>query len=41
MLIVNSHLTIDEQYNALDKNFNAWRGNQEQVDDVLIIGVKI
>ena len=41
VLIENSHLPMDEQYNALDKTFNAWRGNQEQVDDVLVIGVKI
>ena len=41
VLVANAHLNIDDQYNELDKDFNAWRGNQEQVDDVLVIGVKI
>lgn len=41
LLIANAHLPIDEHYLALDKAFNAWRGKQEQVDDVLVIGVKI
>jgi len=41
VLIENAHLSMDEQYNALDKSFNAWKGKQEQVDDVLVIGVKI
>jgi len=41
VLIANAHLSMDEQYNALDKSFNAWKGKQEQVDDVLVIGVKI
>lgn len=41
VLIANARLPMDEQYNALDKSFNAWKGKQEQVDDVLVIGVKI
>lgn len=41
VLIENAHLLMSEQYDALDKSFNTWRGNQEQVDDVLVIGVKI
>jgi serine phosphatase RsbU (regulator of sigma subunit) len=41
VLVENAHLSMDEQYNALDKSFNAWKGKQEQVDDVLVIGVKI
>jgi serine phosphatase RsbU (regulator of sigma subunit) len=41
VLVQNAHLPIDQHYDALDKNFNAWRGSQEQVDDVLVIGVKI
>lgn len=40
-LVANAYLPMDEQYNALDKSFNAWKGKQEQVDDVLVIGVKI
>ena len=32
---------IAEQKEMLDKRFEEWRGEQEQVDDVTIIGVKI
>jgi serine phosphatase RsbU (regulator of sigma subunit) len=41
LLIANAHLNMDEQYNALNKAFMNWKGSQEQVDDVLVIGVKI
>ncbi|NQY10216.1 MAG: SpoIIE family protein phosphatase [Flavobacteriales bacterium] len=30
-----------EQKNVIDKAFEDWRGSQEQVDDVCVIGVKI
>jgi ligand-binding sensor domain-containing protein/serine phosphatase RsbU (regulator of sigma subunit) len=32
---------MDEQYQHVMNNFNLWRGNFEQVDDVLFIGIKI
>jgi len=41
VLVANAHLAIEEQYILLDKAFYAWKGEQEQVDDVLVIGVKI
>lgn len=41
LLVSSAHLPIDEHYHVLDKAFNEWRGQQEQVDDVLVIGVKI
>ncbi len=41
LLISVAPLPIDEHYAVLDKAFNNWRGKQEQVDDVLVIGVKI
>ena len=41
VLTANAHLTIEEQHVVLDDAFYAWKGNQEQVDDVLVIGVKI
>ncbi len=41
MLASLADLPIDEHYARLDKTFNDWKGTQEQVDDVLVIGVKI
>jgi ligand-binding sensor domain-containing protein/serine phosphatase RsbU (regulator of sigma subunit) len=32
---------MDEQYQHVMNNFNLWRGNFEQVDDVLFLGIKI
>lgn len=33
--------SLDSQREALRKNFNDWKGNLEQVDDVCIVGVKL
>lgn len=33
-------LPVDQQTAFLDKKFTEWRGNNEQIDDVLIIGTK-
>ena len=41
ILVQSFHLPVDDQYNALNKAFLDWKGSQEQVDDVLVIGVKI
>ncbi|MBI4645265.1 MAG: tetratricopeptide repeat protein [Bacteroidia bacterium] len=35
------HLPMSEQYAVLDNTFREWKGNSKQIDDVLIIGVKI
>lgn len=32
---------MPEQRNILEKEFNDWKGNLEQVDDVLVIGIRI
>jgi serine phosphatase RsbU (regulator of sigma subunit) len=40
-LLANSHLGMEEQKNILNTKFEAWKGNLEQVDDVLVIGIKI
>jgi serine phosphatase RsbU (regulator of sigma subunit) len=32
---------IDEQYRVVKENFDLWKGHNPQVDDVLMIGVKI
>jgi serine phosphatase RsbU (regulator of sigma subunit) len=35
-----SHLGMEEQRNLLKKDFNEWKGNFEQIDDVMVIGIK-
>lgn len=32
--------SLDEQYGILEKELNEWRGEEFQVDDILVIGVK-
>ncbi len=39
-LSINGHDMVD-QHKALDESFNIWKGDNEQVDDVCIIGIKI
>lgn len=34
------HLPVDEQHKLVSEKINAWKGNYEQVDDLLVIGVK-
>ncbi len=41
LLLANSHLPMEEQKTAIDLAFNAWKGEQRQIDDVLVIGVKV
>lgn len=36
-----AHLDVDEQRERLKNEFEEWRGDDEQVDDILIIGLKI
>ncbi|MFO7922669.1 MAG: two-component regulator propeller domain-containing protein [Bacteroidales bacterium] len=33
--------TMKEQYEHVRNNFNLWKGDQEQVDDVLFMGIKV
>jgi serine phosphatase RsbU (regulator of sigma subunit) len=40
-ILNNCHLPMDEQKNILEKTFEDWKGNHEQVDDVLVIGLKV
>lgn len=40
-LTQNSHLRFSEQKLALSNIINAWKGDKDQVDDILVIGVKI
>jgi sigma-B regulation protein RsbU (phosphoserine phosphatase) len=36
-----SDKTVDEQYELLDKELLAWRGEESQVDDILVIGIRL
>jgi len=40
-LLSISAKSMEEQKTLLDHEFNAWKGDEEQVDDVCILGVKI
>lgn len=39
-LLAIHNLSMDEQKKILDSTIESWRGNLEQVDDILIIGVR-
>jgi hypothetical protein len=36
-----SALNIQQQADKLDNTFENWKGSMEQVDDVLVIGIRI
>lgn len=40
-LIASSHLTMEGQKEFMNNDFLKWKGSQEQVDDVLLIGLEI
>ena len=41
LIMENSQLTMAEQKQILEKAFENWKGNLAQVDDVLVIGIRI
>lgn len=41
LLLENDHLSLEEQSLLINKTFNAWKGDLEQVDDICIIGVRL
>jgi serine phosphatase RsbU (regulator of sigma subunit) len=41
LLMRISELKVSEQKQEIDKIFSAWKGNDEQTDDVCIIGIRI
>jgi phosphoserine phosphatase RsbU/P len=41
LLAANAHLGFDEQKHLLNDTIENWRGSLEQIDDILVIGVKI
>ncbi len=40
-LIAVSHLPCDEQRKMMEQKFDEWSGSNEQVDDVLLIGIRV
>lgn len=41
LLLKNSHKSMNDQKEILKSSIEEWKGNLEQVDDILIIGIKI
>jgi len=41
LLVKNNNKPMDAQKQLLTEEFEQWRGNLEQVDDVMVIGIKI
>ena len=41
LLLQICHLSMQQQHDLLSKTINAWKSTTEQVDDILVIGVKI
>ena len=40
-LTTNNTKSLEDQKNNLEKTFFDWKGNLEQIDDVLVIGIKL
>ena len=41
LLLENSDKSLDKQKEILDHQFKDWKGENEQIDDVCVMGVKI
>ncbi len=41
LLLEVNHLSMEDQHTRLNDAFKSWQGDQKQVDDVLVIGVRI
>ena len=41
ILLENQNLSLAKQYSVLEERFTNWKGKLEQVDDVLVIGIRV
>jgi len=41
MLLEHASLPMNEQKTIFEKQYNSWKGNCDQIDDVLLLGIKI
>jgi phosphoserine phosphatase RsbU/P len=41
VLLKVAHLPLSEQKEFLEKILESWKGNMEQVDDIVVIGIKV
>jgi len=41
LILNNVHLTMNEQYNTIKSTFEEWKKDVKQIDDILVIGIKI
>ncbi|MEO6882845.1 MAG: tetratricopeptide repeat protein [Bacteroidia bacterium] len=41
LLLSNSHKSMEEQQKVMTQTIESWKGNLEQVDDILLIGIKV
>lgn len=41
LLVKVSGLPMNEQANRIDQEFTKWKGNLEQVDDVMVLGIRV
>lgn len=41
LLLSIHHLPLAEQREILDRTIEAWKGNREQTDDILVLGIKL
>ncbi len=41
LLLANSNKSMSEQKELLDKRMEQWKGDHEQVDDILVIGIRV
>src|ERR1700739_172024 len=41
LIMDNSQLTMQEQKQYLDQTIENWKGSLEQVDDILVIGIRV